>query len=321
MNLFISSDTTVAAISAASDALLPKASTFAIAIDHSFEILVWFSVFVVTLVGGGLALWMIASRNSRDESTSPATQSPWPMRVCTFSCVGLIAAVFVHGSYVWADMQVAPRGALPIKVSVGEKGFAFTYPNGYVATLLHLPLDRPVRLLFKSSSEPYSFDVPAFRLQVPIAANEDRDAWVQATLAGEYDVRSTVRLANSPPDATALVHDAGGFDKWYQDISGPPLDLPPIELGQRSYQMRGCTQCHTVDGSKLVGPSFKGFLAREHKLKDGTIVEPTDDYIRESIQDPTAKVIDGFEPVMPSFKGRFSDTELNGLVAYVKSLK
>ncbi len=153
-------------------------------------------------------------------------------------------------------------------------------------------------------------------------AQEARTAWVQATLAGEYPARSIVRPTAVKPElsSTIVVHPEAAFDKWYQDVSGPPLDLPPVELGQRSYQMRGCTQCHTTDGSKLVGPSFKGFLAREHRLSDGTVVEPSDAYITESILDPTAKVIQGFEPVMPSFKGRLHELEVAGLVAYIKSL-
>lgn len=310
---------------AAPDAqLLPSASTFAPAVDQVFLLAAWFAVFLVVLASGAMLLVLFGARPGA--AASVATLGGGARRVVqsgVLISVLLVAGFLVHGAWTWADLQVIPRGALPIQVALGDKGWSFTYPNGYVATELHLPIDRPVKLRFQAAREPYTFSVPAFRLQVPVAQGAKRDAWVEPTLAGEFDVRSTLRPASVLGFATAqaVVHAEGGYDKWYQDISGPPLNLPPIELGQRSYQMRGCTQCHTVDGNKLVGPSFKGFLAREHKLTTGAVVEPNDAYIQESIEDPTAKVVAGFEPVMPSFKGRLSEPEIKGLIAYIKSLQ
>ncbi len=304
----------------ASGDLLPQASTFAVPVDRTFQLAAWFAVFLGVLAAG-LALLVFAGARATDANRGALRR--W-LQLGAASAFLLIAVFFVQGALVWADLQVIPRGAFPIQVALEEKGWSFTYPNGYATNELHLPIDRPVRFMFKSAPRAnYTFAVPAFRLQVPVALGQDREAWVQPTLAGEFDLRSTVRPARAGVDAgvKALVHPEGGFDKWYQDISGPDLTLPPLELGQKSYQMRGCTQCHTVDGAKLVGPSFKGFLERQHKLKDGTVVEPTDDYIKESLLDPTAKVIEGFEPVMPSFRGRLQDVEIAGLAAYIKSLK
>lgn len=308
-----------------SDGLLRQASTFAPAVDRSFLFAAWVAVFLAIVVGGGLVLILFGLRGATAD-TNAVPVAATPRRYVQFGGVAtalLVVLFFAHGAYVWADMRVVPRGAFPVRIAIEEKGWTFTYPNGYVTNELHLPLDRPVRLDLQGASEPYTFSVPEFRLQVPVALGVARAAWVQATEAGEYEVRSTLRPATGAMKsvAQATVHPEGGFDKWYQDISGPPLDLPPLELGQRSYQMRGCTQCHTIDGSKLVGPSFKGFLAREHRLTDGTVVEPSDEYIRESLLDPQAKVIQGFEPVMPTFRGRLPDLEIAGLAAYIKSLQ
>ncbi len=302
--------------------LLPRASTFAAGVDRTFVLAAWFAVFLIVLLVGGLALALFAPQRSATANGGFALASRWLFTSALGSAL-LLAACFVQGTLVWADMQVVPRGAIAIQVALEEKGWSFTYPNGYVATELHLPLDRPVKLAFRGASEPYTFSAPAFRLQVPVALGEGREAWLQATLAGEYDLRSTARPTRKLGDALAqaIVHPQGGYDKWYQDISGPPLDLPPIELGQRSYQMRGCSQCHSLDGSKLVGPSFGGFLSREHKLADGSVVQPDDAYIRESIVDSQAKVVQGFEPVMPPFRGRLHDLEVAGLIAFIKSQK
>lgn len=303
--------------------LLPSASTFAPAIDQALLLAAWFAVFLVVLVAGGAFLVIAGARAPASAAPESSASTRRAVQIAIGVSALLVVGFCAHGASVWADMQIAPRGALPVQVALGDKGWSFTYPNGYVANELHLPIDRPVKLVLHGAREPYTFSVPAFRLQAPVAMGLKRDAWLQATLAGEYELRSTRRPASKLAEhvAQVVVHAEGGYDKWYQDISGPPLDLPPIELGQRSYQMRGCTQCHTVDGAKLVGPSLKGFLARKHELKDGAVVEPTDAYIQESIEEPSAKVIAGFEPVMPSFKGRFSETEVKGLIAYIKSLQ
>ncbi|MCY2959862.1 MAG: hypothetical protein NTY35_06815 [Planctomycetota bacterium] len=300
---------------------LPQASSYAASIDRAFVVTAWFAVFLAILVAGALALALFAPRRDGAES-EPATRrsSKWVSTgVAVAGALSLL--VLLHGSRVWADVQTVPRGALAIQVHLEKNAFAFTYPGGHVATELHMPCDRPVKLMLRGDREPYTFAVPEFRLHALVAAAQDRDAWVAATLPGEYAARSTTfpRASDAIAAATVVVHEAGGFEKWHQEVSGPPLDLPPVELGARSYQMRGCTQCHSLDGSKLVGPSFKGFLARQHVLVDQTVVEPTDDYIKESILDPTAKVIAGHEPVMPSFRGRLHELEVAGLVAFIKS--
>ncbi len=300
--------------------LLPQASSFAASIDDSFVLILWFAVFLVILVAGSFAL--IAMRRAATKAgfgEAPRSLQSW-IAVGAFL---LVTTFFVQGARVWADMQVVPRGALQVRVALEEKGWSFTYPNGFVSNELHLPLGRAVKFMLQGGVEPYTFAIPAFRLQAQVAVGEKREAWVQPTLPGEYTLRST-SLSTRKPDllvAQAIVHKEGGYEKWYQDISGPPLDLPPIELGQRSYQMRGCTQCHTTDGSKLIGPSFKGFLAREHRMVGGAVVEASDEYIKESLLDPTAKVVEGFDPVMPSFKGRLHELEIAGLAAYIKSLQ
>jgi cytochrome c oxidase subunit II len=308
-----------AALEAATD-LLPRASTFAAPVDDSFTLIAWFAVFLVIVIAGVFGLILLRS-TSRSGTAAPLPRSLVP---CTaLGALALAAVIFVQGANVRADMLAAPRGAFPIRVALEERGWSFTYPNGYVSNELHLPVDRAVKLFLRAAAEPCTFAVPAFRLQVSVASGEQREAWVQATLPGEYVVRSnapTTRAAESSQSA-ATVHAAGGFEKWYRDVSGPPLDLPPLELGARSFQMRGCTQCHTLDGAKLIGPSLKGFSAREHRMQDGSVVTASEAYVRESLLDPQAKVVEGFDPVMPTFRGRLHELEIVGLSLYIQSLQ
>lgn len=300
---------------------LPQASTYAASIDRAFAGLAWFAVFLAILVAGALALALFTPRGAKSGDGDVARSSSRWVPVGVGAAALLSVLVLIHGSLVWADVQTAPRGALAVGVALDEGAFTFTYPGGYAGKELHVPSDRPVKLTLRGAPEPYAFAVPEFRLHALVATAQDREAWVEANLPGEYAARSTTfpRSSGAIAEATVVVHEAGGFEKWHQDVSGPPLDLPPVELGARSFQMRGCTQCHSIDGSKLVGPTFQGFLTRQHVLVDGSVVEPTDEYIAESIRDPAAKVIAGHEPVMPSFRGRLHDLEVAGLVAFIKS--
>ncbi|MGH7890724.1 MAG: c-type cytochrome, partial [Thermodesulfobacteriota bacterium] len=97
--------------------------------------------------------------------------------------------------------------------------------------------------------------------------------------------------------------------------------LPPAELGEKIYKEKGCNACHSLDGSKIVGPSFKGIFGHTVELQDGSTVDVDENYIRQSILEPQAQVVKGFAPVMPSFKGILSDEDVTALVAYIKTLK
>jgi len=94
----------------------------------------------------------------------------------------------------------------------------------------------------------------------------------------------------------------------------------PVERGQKLFKEKGCNACHTVTGEKLVGPSLKGIFGHEIELEGGQKVLVDENYIRETIVDPNRKIVKGYQPLMPTFKGTLSDDEINSLVAYIKSL-
>ena len=300
---------------------LPAASSFAESTDLAARILLWCAEFFLVLLVGGVLFLLVRSRGGGSTEQDAAAPSGWGRRLVTAGFLVLVAAFFAHGFVLWQDRSVVPRDALAIRVDTNETGLTFGYPGGVETNELHLPSDRAVRLDLAAADVPYALAVPEFRWQVSVPRRVDRSSWLQATLPGEYELRSVLQPTSDPPPfADVVVHAEGEFETWLQEVSGPPLDLPPVELGQLSYTMRGCTQCHTVDGSTSTGPTFFGFVNREHRLLDGTVVEPNEEYIRESILDPAAKVVEGYEPVMPPFAGRLHDLEVAGLVAYIQSL-
>lgn len=109
------------------------------------------------------------------------------------------------------------------------------------------------------------------------------------------------------------------MDQWLEDRIVEVLNMPPIELGELLYNQRGCSQCHSIDGSKRVGPSFNQTYGISHEFNGGATQVGDDNYIRESVENPQALVRAGFPPSMPTYKGLLREVEIRGLIAFIKS--
>jgi cytochrome c oxidase subunit 2 len=96
--------------------------------------------------------------------------------------------------------------------------------------------------------------------------------------------------------------------------------MPPAEAGKRLYQIRGCAQCHNIDGTNNIGPTFKDSFGKSHAVKDGSQVTVEENYIRESILEPQAKIVAGYQGVMPTYKGRLKDDEITAIIEFIKTL-
>ncbi len=105
------------------------------------------------------------------------------------------------------------------------------------------------------------------------------------------------------------------------NVEKAQVPAPLVEIGKSWFSKRGCGQCHSVDGSPSTGPTLKAAWGQERKFADGSIGVVDEDYIRESILEPQAKIRAGFSLMMPSFKGKLEDRQIDGIVAYVKSLR
>jgi cytochrome c oxidase subunit 2 len=112
-----------------------------------------------------------------------------------------------------------------------------------------------------------------------------------------------------------------GGTEWEDYFNGKDPKKTPADWGKITYERVGCNSCHTVDGSKSKGPSWKGVYGEMVKLNNGTSVLADENYLRESMMNPQAKVVQGFDPIMPTFQGLLKPNQVNGLVAYIESLK
>ena len=231
--------------------------------------------------------------------------------------------IFVLGWRGFLDLNTPPKHAYEIKVVAEKWNWSFQYPNGYSDSNLHVPVNEPVKLLMRSKDVLHSFYVPAFRVKQDVIPNRYTKLWFEATVPGVYRLYCAEYCGteHSKMKRFAVVHEPGGFQKYLEEAEQVLLDMPPVALGKYLYENRGCNQCHSIDGSTKTGPSWKGIFGQQHQMTGAGAVAVDENYIRESILEPNAKVRSGFNAVMPTFKGQLKDEQIDGLITYIKCLK
>jgi cytochrome c oxidase subunit 2 len=169
----------------------------------------------------------------------------------------------------------------------------------------------------------HSFFVPAFRIKQDVVPRRYTYAWFQATKPGIYRLYCAEYCGtdHSMMKTTVVVLEPGGYERYLNDKNERDNNIPLPDLGKKLYEAKGCVACHTVDGTKKVGPTFLDDFGSSAALKDGTTITVDETYIRRSILDPQGQARPGYPPSMPSFEGQLKQREIDGLIAYIKSLK
>jgi cytochrome c oxidase subunit 2 len=296
-------------------------------VDWIYHFMYWMSIVSCLLILGAMIYFCVkykaksraANQNAESSSDhSTALEISWsiaPLLVCI--------ALFVWGFKGFVDLRTPPKGALEIQVTGQKWKWLFTYPGGFVDDTLHVPVDRPVRMVINAVDVLHSFYIPNFRVKMDAVPGRYTDLWFQATKAGDFPVLCAEYCGTSHSNMLThvIVHPPGGYEAWLDEQKNKLLSMPPEELGKLLYEKQGCSTCHSVDGTPKIGPTWKGLFAKNESFADGTSATVDENYLRQSILDPTAKVVAGFAPSMPTYQGKLKDIEITGIIAYIKSLK
>src|SRR5450759_3904584 len=244
----------------------------------------------------------------------------------------LFLSMFYYGWTNYRYLRDVPRDAMVVKVTARQWAWSFTYPNGRQTTELYAAIGRPIRLDLKSLDVLHGFYVPAFRIKADVVPGKENYTWFQATRTGDFDIECTVLCGvnHSYMLSKVRVIPEADFSAWYfSDSADPPVlaqagaDGPPDPArGERAFKLKGCVACHTTDGAKLVGPTWKGLWGSQVAiLTDGkeSTVTANEDYIKRSISHPPKEVVKGFKPQMP--KADLKERDVADLVAFIKSLQ
>jgi cytochrome c oxidase subunit 2 len=304
--------------------LPPGNSTIAPEVDSLFNFILTASIilFLVVIAGIVFFAWRYRRREKDELTTSVSHHTPLEI-IWTVIPVILIIIVFIWGFRTYVKMHVVPGDSLEIKVT-GQKWFwTFDYPQGANSlNELVVPVDRPIKLLLSSKDVIHSFFVPNFRVKMDVLPNRYTIAWFQATRTGEYNLFCTEFCGKGHSEMIGKVRvmEQAQFDKWLEEGAVVGEGMSPEEFGKQLYTKKACVTCHSLDGSIIQGPSFLGLYGHEVLVSDGTRLTADENYIRESILSPRAKIVNGFQPVMPTYQGILKQGEVDALIAFIKSL-
>jgi len=229
-------------------------------------------------------------------------------------------AMFGWGAQLYLEMAVPPPGGLEISVVARQWMWKLQHPDGRVEiNELHVPAGRDVRLTMTSEDVIHDFFVPAFRTKADVLPGRFTTLWFTPTRAGRYRLfcAEYCGTSHSKMGGWVTVMEPADFERW---LSGEAVTDSPETIGARIFEARACGGCHQPAGSGI-GPSLAGLFGSTVSLEDGTTVLADENYIRESILNPRAKVSAGYQPVMPSFQGQLNEQELVQLIAYLRSLR
>lgn len=300
-------------------------STMAGNIDSLFYFILYASVVFFAIVVGGIIYFGIRyRRRGKDELTTGMTHNTALEVTWTVIPTILIVIVFVWGFKDYLKLHIMPAHALEIKVT-GQKWFwSADYAEG--ATLVNelvVPVNTPVKVLLSSTDVIHSFYVPAFRVKMDALPNRYTLAWFEATNTGTYDWFCTEYCGKGHSEMIAKVRvlPKAEYAKWLESSASMGEGMSLEEYGAQLYKQKACITCHSIDGSVVQGPSFKGIFGHQAQLADGSTTLVDENYIRESILNPRAKVVQGFQPVMPTFQGILKDRQVDALIAYIKTLQ
>jgi cytochrome c oxidase subunit 2 len=244
---------------------------------------------------------------------------------------------FVQGykDYIWYTSP--PSNAMDVYVMGKKWMWKFSYPDGPNAIgTIHVPANRPVRLLMTSRDVIHSFFVPDFRIKQDVLPGRYTETWFEATKPGRYQILCSQYCGtwHSQMWGEVVVMPAPEFDSWLAEQKaglakrvdtggddGGEFRGSIVEYGKRVAMAQGCVKCHSLDGEPHIGPTWLDLYHRRETLDNGQVIVADEAYLTDSMIDPRGKIVRGFKPVMPTYKGRLSAPEAAALVEFIKSLR
>lgn len=238
----------------------------------------------------------------------------------------IVVIIFAYmGAYSLAETRRVDPEALIIEVKGRQFAWTFEYPEyGIVSNELHLPVNRQVLLQMTSADVLHSFWVPEFRLKQDLVPGRTTEYRVTPTLIGSYKVRCAELCGSSHAymESPVIVDAQPDYDAWISTQASIAAEAAktPEGRGRNLVVKNGCTGCHSIDGSKMTGPTWYQLYGSKVELANGSTVVSDDAYITESILYPKAAEVKGFAPtVMPAYP--LSNEEISYIIAYLKTLK
>lgn len=341
--------------------LTPLASNWS-TIDDTLAITFWITGILFVIINLFMAWCVIKFRYNKNRR---AHYEPENKKLEIWLTVGTaigVAAMLTPGLYVWAEFINPPEDADVFEIVGKQWSWKYRFPgddgilgsvdtrhitsdnpfgmnsddpNGQDDVLIssgevHLPIDRPVKVLMRSDDVLHNFTVAEFRVKMDMVPGMVTQMWFTPAKLGEYDVlcEELCGVGHYNMRGRVVVNEEADFKTWLQTyptyaqtLSGEGAaaateGLSLVEQGRELSKLYACTACHSIDGSTGIGPTWQGLFGKTETLADGTTVVVDADYLKESILNPNAKMVEGYQPLMPPTV--VTDEELDALITYIR---
>ncbi len=282
---------------------------FLLAITGFFTVMIFILIFV----------FAVKYRRSKNPVPTPIEGSNILEFTWTIIPFGAFIIMFVWGASIYMVEARPPKDAIEIFVVGKQWMWKFQHSEGQrEIDQLHVPVGRDVRLTMISQDVIHSMFMPEFRVKQDVLPDRYTTLWFHATKPGRYHIFCTQYCGtmHSGMIGEVVVMEPATYQAW---LSGGNAEGSLASTGQKLFQQLGCSTCHRFD-TQGRGPNLVGVYGKPVLLDDGRTVTADDNYVRESILNPGAKVVAGFRPIMPSFQGIVNEEQLLSLVAYIKSI-
>ncbi len=295
-------------------------------VNEAFYFIAAFSFLLFFGIVFFMVYFLVRYRRSRNPVATEIHGNVWLELLWVVLPTALALAMFGYGLTGYRFLRSPPSGALEVAVHSRQWSWLFEYPNGSRSPDLVVPVARDVKLTLTSDDVIHAFYVPAFHIQVDTVPGMKTQAWFRGPSVGSYDILCAQYCGrgHSSMLAKLFVVSDGDYARWYGgaavEVAGtalPSVHASGAELLQRS----GCLGCHTLDGSAKVGPTFKGLYGSRVEVTTSGVerqLVADDSYIRRSILDPGADIVEGYPNIMPSGRGILSDAEIDDIISFLK---
>jgi cytochrome c oxidase subunit II len=315
--------------------IIPQASSAAGKVDSVFLFILVLCVAFLALITAALIYFVIKYNKKRHHKAVDIEGNMWLETSWTVTPTVLFLVMFVYGWTNFSYMRETPRDAMVIEVTARQWAWSFQYPNGKHTSELFLAENKPVKLELHSLDVIHGFFVPAFRIKEDVVPGKKNYTWFVPSQLGSFDIECTVicGLSHANMLGKVVVIPVEEFERWYFGNDDVPVAEPNkttagvAAASNRSVlnilNQKSCPACHSIDGSSMVGPSFKGMYGKKEIVTDQNGKEhhiTVDEvYLSKAIQDPAADNVKGYPPAMPA--NPLTTSELKQVMEYIETLK
>ncbi|WCL51378.1 cytochrome c oxidase subunit II [Leptospira sp. GIMC2001] len=309
---------------------MPVAGTdIAVEVDTFYAFLLWASLVSFIILIGGMTWFLVRyKRVSEDQKSAYITHNNLAEFLWSFIPLVILLVIFYWGWVLFEKLRTPPEMVSEeIHVTAMQWAWEYKYKNGKTINSLskeslNVPVGKPVKIILTSKDVIHSFSIPAFRVKQDAIPGRFTEIWFEAKEVGNYIVFCTEYCGTSHSNMMIRLNvmEPEAYVAWYhgeESVGSESL----ADVGKKLYLNKACASCHSVDGSRIVGPTFKGLYGQNREFESGASVKADENYLKESILQSGAKIVKGYAPAMPVYQGQLEEDEVEALIEYIKSVQ